>query len=156
MAKIKREYIVAVLVLAAIVVLAWFYFNGSSPSNNSSARDSAQDAYDLKVVRANDQIAILNNFSLQWQSTMTVDQLKGFLDDYRSNVTTLAGMVNDTNKAGDGLKGYLQAGSSEYASVTSNEQALHDFLAAYITDYNRDATSYNNNVGAQLGNVPLI
>jgi hypothetical protein len=156
MAKIKRDYIVAIVAIVVVIVivgLVLMYLNGSS---RNSDRDSAQDVYDQKVVEVNNQIAAVNDFSARWQTTMALPQLKGFLDDYRSNLTTLASMVNDTNNAGVVLKGYLQSDSSGYSAVTRNEQMLKENLDMYVSDYNSHVQSYNDHIGAQYGNATLF
>lgn len=157
--KVRREYLIAAAAVIVIVVLALLYihFNGTS---DNPARDSAQDAYDQKVVAVNEQIDVVNNFSAEWQTTIAVPLLKGYLDDYRSNLTTLSGMVNDTLQAGDVLKGYLTNGSSDYAAVANNEQMLQENLALYVSDYNSHASSYNGavngSISAQYGNATLF
>jgi ABC-type transporter Mla subunit MlaD len=153
MAKIKREYIVAIVALVVLIVLALWYLNGSS---DSDARANAQDVYDQKVIAANNQFAIISNFSARWQEKMEVSGIKDFLNDYRSNLTTLSSMVNDTKAAGDTFKGYLKHGSTEYVTVTTNEQTLKGNLDFCISEYNQHASSYNDNVGEQFGKVSLF
>jgi hypothetical protein len=87
---------------------------------------------------------------------MEVSVIKDFLNDYRSNLTTLSSMVNDTKAAGDTFKGYLKPGSTEYVTVTTNEQTLKGNLDFCISEYNQHASSYNDNVGEQFGKASLF
>ncbi len=54
--------------------------------------------------------------------------MKVWLAEYRTELAALQNDVNVTNAAGAELKAYLSPGSSDYATMTSNEASLQQNL----------------------------
>jgi outer membrane murein-binding lipoprotein Lpp len=148
MSAIKRLLIIAIVVFAMLAVAGCL---------GQSDRDKAQDKYDRLVIETNDQIAAVWNVSNQQNlHVMSEPELKVWLTEYRSQVTALQNDVNVTNAAGGELKAYLSPGSSDYTTMTSNEESLQQNLAAYLRDYNANAGNYNSYYGEEHGKVPLL
>jgi hypothetical protein len=148
MSAIKRVLFVAILALAVL---------GVAGCLGQSARDQAQDKYDHRVLEANGQIALIDNVSRQQlQYAMTEPVMKAWLIDYRSQVVTLENNVTAAISAGTELLGHLSPGSTEYATVTNNEQNLRLNLDLYKRDYNKNADAYNLHWGVENGTVQLL
>jgi hypothetical protein len=95
-------------------------------------------------------------FDQQNQHAMTEPMMKAWLADYRSQLEALQGDINATGEAAIALKPYLSPGSSNYATLTKNEEILQQYLKLYVDDYNRNADGYNVHWGMQYGNVSLL
>lgn len=148
MSTMKRVLIVAIVALAMLSVAGCL---------GQSDKDRAQDKYDNLVTEANSQIAVVANISDQHRLySMTEPQMKTWLADYRSQMVVLQNDVNVTNAAGVEFKNYLSPGSSDYATMTSNEASLQQVLQQYSTDYNNNANGYNTHWGEEHGVVPLL
>jgi uncharacterized protein YpmS len=148
MSAIKRLLIIAIVTFAVLAVAGCL---------GQSDRDRAQDKYDKQVIETNDQIAVVWNVSSQQNLyTMSEPELKVWLTEYRSQVMALQNDVNVTNAAGAELKALLSPGSSDYKTMTSNEESLQQNLVSYLSDYNSNAGNYNSYYGEEHGTVPLL
>lgn len=148
MSAIKRMLIMVLIALAMLSVAG---------CADQSARDQAQDKYDQLVIETNSQIAVVQNVSDQQNRyAMTEPMMKSWLGEYRSQVAVLQNDVNATNDAGSQLKTYLSPGTSDYATMTTNEETLRQHLELFVGDYNRNAEGYNSHWGIGNGTVPLL
>lgn len=148
MSAIRRTLIIFIVAVAVLSVAGCL---------GQSDRDKAQDKYDTLVHQTNSQIAAVQNVSNQQNLyAMTQPEMKVWLDDYRSQTAELQNDVNATSDAGAALKTYLSPGSSDYTTMTTNEQSLQQYLAMYAGDYNKNADGYNSHWGAEFGTVPLL
>jgi hypothetical protein len=148
MSAIKRVLFIGIVALAVLSVAGCL---------GQSDRDKAQDAYNQKVIGANDQIAVVENISAM-QNIYAMDEplMKAWLTKYRAIVVVLETNVSTAINASDTLKRYLSPGTSDYATVTTNDQNLLLNLDLYRRDYNKNAESYNSHWGPQNGTVPLL
>jgi hypothetical protein len=148
MSAIKRLLIIAIVVFAMLAVAGCL---------GQSDRDKAQEKYDKLVIETNDQIAAVWNVSNQQNLyAMAEPEMKAWLAGYRTQIVALQNDVNVTKAAGDELKTYLSPGSSDYQTMTSNEESLQQNLAAYLNNYNSNANGYNDHWGEEHGMVPLL
>jgi hypothetical protein len=148
MSSIKHLLMVGLIALAVL---------GVAGCLGQSDRDKAQERYDHRVLEANDQISIAENVSRQQlQYAMTEPVMKAWLVDYRSQVVMLENNVTMAIDAGNEFLGYLNPGSSEYATVKANEQNLRLNLDLYKRDYNKNVESYNGHWGVDNGTVSLL
>jgi outer membrane murein-binding lipoprotein Lpp len=148
MSAIKRLLIIAIVVLAMLAVAGCL---------GQSDRDKAQDKYDKLVIETNDQIAAVWNVSNQQNLySMAEPEMKAWLAEYRTQLVALQNDVNATRAAGIELKTYLSPGSSDYKTMTSNEESLQTNLAQYMINYNNNANGYNTHWGEEHGMVPLL
>jgi ABC-type phosphate transport system substrate-binding protein len=148
MSAIRRTLIVFFVAVAVLSVAGCL---------GQSDREKAQDKYDTLVHQTNDQIAVVQNVSNQQNLyAMTQPAMKVWLADYRSQTAELQNDVNATGDAGAALKTYLSPGSSDYSTMTTNEQSLQQYLAMYVGDYNMNADGYNSHWGAEFGMVPVL
>jgi hypothetical protein len=148
MSGIKRLLIIAIVAFAMLSVAGCL---------GNSDRDRAQDKYDKLVLGTNNQIAVVWNVSNQQNLyAMSEPEMKVWLAEYRTQVAALRDDVNVTNAAGVELKAYLSPGSSDYKTMTSNEESLQQNLAQYLSNYNYNANGYNSHWGEEHGMVPLL
>ena len=148
MSAIKRLLIIAIITLAMLSVAGCL---------GQSDRDKAQDKYDKLVIETNSQIAVVWNVSNQQNLyAMAEPEMKVWLTEYRTQLEALQNNVNVTKAAGVELKAYLSPGSSDYATMTSNEASLQQNLVEYLRDYNYNAGGYNTHWGEEHGMVPLL
>jgi hypothetical protein len=148
MTAVKRALIVILIAMAVLSVAGCL---------GQSDRDRAQDKYDKLVIETNGQIAAVWNVSnQQYLHSMSEPEMKAWLADYRTQLVVLQNDVNVTREAGTELKACLSPGSSDYATMTSNEASLQQNLVEYLRDYNYNAEGYNTHWGEEHGKVPLL
>jgi DNA repair ATPase RecN len=112
-------------------------------------RQNAASDYSAKLSVVKIERTSLDNYGGTSYTYVDLADYKSYIDTYKQKLDSYQSKCYDAISAGKKYQQYLDASSSEYANVQSNEATLSNNIQIYTNNYNNMLSNYNKQKAKQ-------